>query len=144
MSNDNNKDVQTKTTVSLSSLNVVDSCSHAEEMPFLDELGEETGITFMVLGAHAPEVQRWTNKKLNARRRQDDQREKRGKNTEVRMVEDDIEFGNELISKRIVGWTGITEEWSPQMSLQLCTQSPLAVEQVREFSEELGNFGKSK
>lgn len=132
------------TSVSLASLNVVDKCSHAEEMPFLDELGEETGIVFMVLGAHAPEVQKWTNKKLNARRRQDDQREKRGKNTQVREVEDDIDFGNELISKRLVGWIGIDEEWSAQTALQLCTQSPLASEQIREFSEELGNFGKSK
>jgi hypothetical protein len=136
--------VQVKSSVSLASLNVVNRCSHAEEMPFLDEMGEETGITFMVLGAHAPEVQKWTNKKLNARRRQDDQREKRGKNTEIRMVEDDIDFGNELISKRIVGWTGIDEEWSTQLSLQACTENPLIVEQVREFSEDLGNFGKSK
>ncbi len=130
--------------ISISELNLVDQCSEAVEMPFLDTTGEETGITFLVLGAHAEEIQRWTNKKLNARRRQEEMLKKRGKSSDIRPIEEDIDFGTELIARRLVGWTGIKEEWTPDLALQLCTCNPLAVEQIREFSEDLGNFGKSK
>jgi len=130
--------------LSLSDLNEVEACSHAEEMTFKDSLGEDTEIKVMVLGAHATSVQRDVNKQINRMRRETFKAEKSGKVAQPRDAEDDIDNGIAGIAKRVVGWSGLQEKWSPQFALQFCTQNPSFREQVREFSEDLGNFGNSK
>jgi len=132
------------TTVSLADLNIKAKCEEGFTFDFLNEDGKETGLKFTVLGAHAPKVQAWVNKQLNARRRQEAMQVKRGKTDDVRAIEDDIEFGVEFMAIRIVGWEGITEKYSPELALVLCEQNPLVVEQVKQASENLANFTKGK
>ena len=129
-----------KKTVSLTDLNLKTKCADGFTFPFLDDEGKETGIKFTVLGAHAPAVQKWVNGELNARRKLDAMQAKRGKDVDVRNIEDDIEFGVELMAIRIIGWEGITEPYSPENALQLCETNPLVVEQVKQASETLANF----
>lgn len=129
--------------VSIADLNIAKKCEDGYEFEYLDEAGKGTGIHFTVIGAHAKKVQDWVNKQLNQRRRQEAMQAKRGKD-DVRPIEDDIDFGVELVSMRIVGWRGIAEEHSPELALTLCQGNPLVVEQVKEASENLANFTKSK
>jgi len=127
-------------TFSLSDLNIQDKCQNAVAFTPVDSSGKPLGIELDVIGAHAPVVQKWVNGALNDRRRADALASRRGKNTDVRPIEDDIEFGVEVISIRIIGWRGITEQWSPENSLLLCKTNPDICSQVREFSEEIANF----
>lgn len=124
----------------MADLNLKAKCAEGFTFPFLDDAGKETGVTFTVLGAHAPAVQKWCNSELNARRKQDAMQAKRGKDTDVRAIEDDIDFGVEFMAIRIVGWQGITEPYSPENALRLCVTNPLVVEQVKSASEALANF----
>ena len=129
-----------KKQVSLSDLNIKTKCAEGFTFPFLNDEGKETGVTFTVLGAHAPSVQKWVNSELNARRKQDALQAKRGKDVDVRAIEDDIEFGVEYMAIRITGWEGITEPYSPENALRLCETNPLVVEQVKAASEAMENF----
>lgn len=129
--------------ISLSDLNLKTKCADGYTFDFLDESGNETGVKLTVLGAHAPSVQAWVNKQLNARRKQEAMQAKRGKD-DVRSIEDDIEFGVEFMAIRIIGWEGITEPWSPENARLLCETNPAVVEQVKEASEKLANFTKGK
>ena len=131
------------TSVSLDALNIKAKCEDAINVPYLDESGQETGIVLKVIGAHAQKVQEFVNRKMNERRRQEAMQAKRGKADEVRKIEDDIEFGVQFISMRIVGWTGITEECTPDNALKLCQINPQVIEQVKEASENLANFTKN-
>ena len=129
-----------KKQVSLADLNIKTKCADGFTFPFLDDEGKNTGVEFTVLGAHAPSVQKWVNAELNARRKQDAMQAKRGKDVDVRDIEDDIEFGVEYMAIRIIGWSGITEPYSPENALRLCETNPLVVEQVKIASETLANF----
>ena len=135
---------QAKQGLSLSDLNLTKKCEEGYEFEYINENGKQTGFFLTVIGAHAQEVQKWANSKLNIRRRQDAITAKRGKDIDVRDIEDDIEFGTEFMSIRIKAWRGIDEPCTPQNALLLCQTNALIVEQVKEASENLGNFGKSK
>jgi hypothetical protein len=127
---------------SLADLNLQKKCQEAVDFKPLTPSGKELGITLKVLGGHAPAVQDWVNKALNDRRRAEAINAKRGRNSDIRSIEDDIDFGIEVIAIRIVGWEGITEPWSPENALLLCRTNPEILSQVREFSEEIANFTK--
>ncbi len=129
--------------ISLAGLDLNSQCSESFEFQVDDADGKPTDIYISVLGEHAPSVQKWVYKQLNARRRQDALQEKRGKKIE-RNIEEDAEFGAEMMSKRIVGWRGITEDFSPDLALKLCMQNTLITDQVREHSEDMGNFTAKK
>ena len=130
--------------ISLAELDLNSQCSESFEFQVDDADGKPTDIYISVLGEHAPSVQKWVNKQLNARRRQEALQEKRGKKVDARNIEDDIEFGAEMMSKRIVGWRGITEDFSPDFALQLCMSNASITNQVREHSEDMGNFTAKK
>jgi hypothetical protein len=132
------------TTVSIDDLNIIKKCEDGFEFEYLDAQGKDTGIFFTVLGAHAAKVQKWAFKQLNSQRSQAAILAKRGKAEEVRTVEDDVEFAHELMAIRIIGWRGITQPYTPELAVSLCANNPLIVEQVREASENLANFTKSK
>ena len=130
--------------LSISDLNVAKSCEETYEFEYLDANGNGTGVFLSVIGAHAPEIQKWQNKKLNERRRRLALQAKRGIKDEITTAEDDIEFGKEYIAMRIKSWRGITEPCTLENSMLLCDINPLIVDQVREASESMANFTKSK
>lgn len=139
--------METKKAVSLKDLDVQKKCESGFRFPFLDTNGKETGIYFTVLGAHAPAVSKWLNAALNARRKQDAiqlQRDPMRKKVEARDIEEDIEFSAEYMSIRLIAWEGIEEPCTPENALALCSVNPLAVEQIKAASEELGNFTRTK
>ena len=128
---------------SIEDFNEIDQCKDAQPMEFMNDKGNPTGIILMVLGSQSSIVTKWRNKKLNAQRRYEDQQNKRGKNSDVKAIEEDLDFGNEFASIRIVGWTGLEEDYTPQVALHWCSVNTEIVKQVMEFSEELGNFKKN-
>lgn len=133
---------QTKA-ISLADLNVTKKCEEGYEFEYLDANGNSTGVFITVVGAHAPQIQKWVNTQLNQRRKHEAMQAKRGKDVE-RLIEDDIEFGVEFMAIRITGWRGINEPCTPENALVLCESNPLAVEQVKAASENLANFTRSK
>ena len=67
-------------TFSLDQLDVTKQSEAGYEFEVLDDAtGKGTGIFLTVIGAHAPAVQNFTKKALNARRVFDEMQEKRGK-----------------------------------------------------------------
>lgn len=130
--------------VSLSNLNEVEACSHAEEMTFKDSEGELTNIKLMVLGTHAQVVQDGIYRQIDQSNRQEFKQKKAGRVVEPALTEEHMSKSIASIALRIVGWSGISEPWTPKLALQFCTQNPSGRAQVQEFSEDLGNFGNSK
>jgi hypothetical protein len=131
------------TGLSLADLNLVDASENAYEFEYLRSDGRPTGVYISVLGSQAPKVQEWIRKTLNRRRTQEALAAKRGKEIE-RMVEDDEQFGIEAAAIRIVGWRGISEPYSPENALALCSNNSEVRDQVFEASNNLGNFSKSQ
>lgn len=130
--------------ISLESLDLCKACDEAVSLNPLDANGEELGIELLVLGAHSQAIQDALNKKINKQRAKQaiDARSSRRKPADYTPIEDDIQFGIESVAVRIAGWSGITEEYSPEMAIKLCTINPDICRQVREFSEDIGNFTK--
>ena len=129
---------------SLADLDVTKQSEAGFEFEVLDDsTGKGVGIHLTVIGAHAPAVQKFTSKRLNERRVFDDLQTARGKKAQIRKIEDDVEFGIELAAIRIVGWRGISDDFSPANAIQLCTINPTMREQILKASEDLSNFTKA-
>ena len=137
------KDDNAKTLLSIEDFNEIDQCKDAEEMEFLDQDGEPTGITVMVLGSKAAKVTKWLMRNLDKQERWNAQQARKGNKAEIQPTAEKVEFGTEYAAIRIVSWKGITEECTPQMALHFCTVNDLFRSQVLEFSEDLGNFCKN-
>lgn len=130
-------------TISLADLNFQKKCEDAVDFEPTTPTGKGLGFTLKVIGSHAPAVQKWVNKHLNDRRRAEAlQAKRKGKGIEYTPIEDDIDFGVELVAIRVVGWEGIEEPWSPENALLLCRTNADVCAQVREFSEDIANFTK--
>lgn len=133
--------------VSLASLDL----RKASEIPFEFEYvapdGSGTGVMLKVLGAQCASVTAETNRMINERRRQQAAREAAASSSRpgdaVTPVEDDVVFGQRLAAVRLVGWTGIAEDWSPELALQLCQANAEIASQVLAKSNALSNFTRA-
>lgn len=108
-----------------------------------DATNEGLGIFLSVIGGHAAAISDLTTKRLQRRRVNEAMAEKadpRGKRLHVVPVEEDIDFGYELVAVRIVGWRGIEEPWSPENALRLCKLNSSIREQAFAKSEDMKNF----
>lgn len=128
--------------LSLSDLDVTKKSNEGFEFELTDEAGKPIGVYLTVIGAHSQPVQQFVANKLNARRREEALAERRGKKPDMRPIEEDIEFANELAAARIVGWRGISDEYSAANALRLVSTNPNVKEQVLRESENLSNFMK--
>jgi len=129
--------------ISLDQLNLTKQSETSFEFEVVDDAtGKGTGIYLSVIGAHSATVQNFIRKSLNERRRFEDMQEKRGKKSSFRPIEEDIEFGTELAAIRVTGWRGISEPFTPEGALKLCTINPPIKEQILKASEDIANFTK--
>lgn len=103
-----------------------------------------SGIFITVLSSNSETVKAWLRKAINRIRQREAMQAKRGKDVEVRSAEDDEQFAIESAAIRITGWRGITQDFSPELAIKLCTINPEIRLQVIKESDELGNFKKSK
>jgi len=130
--------------ISLNDLDVTRACDTPHEFEVVDDsTGKGLGVYLSVLGAHAQVIADYTVKSLNERRLATalaEKRDPRGKNPVVVPVEDDIEFSTELVALRVVGWRGISEPYSHENAIRLCTKNPSIKEQILAHSEKMANF----
>lgn len=129
--------------ISISDLNLNKQCEQPAQLELIGTDGQPLGVSMMVLGAHAKQVQDFITSSINAKRAKQamDAKFSRKKADYVK-VEDDIDFSVESVAVRIVSWSGITEECNRENAVKLCTINADICSQVREFSEDLGNFTK--
>lgn len=133
-----------KTDLSFDDLNITKACEQGFEFEYVRESEEkESGVFITVLGSHSELVQSWVRKRLNANRQRDAMRAKRGKADDVRSIEDDIDFGIESAAIRITGWRGISQPFSPDNAILLCTINPEIRLQVVTQSDDIGNFTRT-
>jgi hypothetical protein len=129
---------------SISDLDVTKSCETGFEFEVTDDAtGKGTGLFLTIIGGHAQKIADFTKKSLNERRLADamaEKRDPRGKKPNVHPVEEDIEFSTELVAMRIIAWRGISDPYSHENAMRLCTVNPPIKEQVLAVSENLKNF----
>lgn len=125
------------------------SATAAGDVPFEIEYilpnGTGSGVFLQVLGGQSAKVTEAVNALVNERRkRQAADARKGGDKSDFVPIEDDILFGNKLTAVRLVGWRGITEEWSPENALTLVRSNADIAEQITTASNDLSNFMKAK
>ena len=133
----------TNKTLSFADLNLVKKSEVGCEFEYLRGGSKPSGIFLTVVGRESERSKEWSRKSLNRIRQTEAILKKKGKDS-VRDIEDDELFSNEMAAVRIIGWRGISEEYTPELALELVKINSEIKEQVLEFSDDLGNFTKSK
>jgi hypothetical protein len=129
--------------ISLSALNVEKACDTPFTLSIIDEQsGKATGIEIDIIGAHSKVIADLVAKAVNGKRTAAAMAAKKGKDTPADKVEDDIAFSYELAAKRIVGWRGIEEPFTPELAFELVKTNPQIREQIMQSSENMANFTK--
>jgi hypothetical protein len=117
----------------------------ASDAPFdlevLSIKGVKTGITIQVLGNESQKVQEWTNRQANRIRTQATQKSVTGKD-KVRTAEEDDEYVIESAVVRIVGWSGLKDEFTKDNATKLMVRNVHVRMQVMTASNDLGNYSK--
>ena len=129
---------------SIDDLDETKSCEIAYEFEVKSSAGKGTGLFLSIIGDHAKRITDFTAERMNERRvaeAMQAKRDPRGKNPLVHKVEEDVEFSNELIALRIVGWRGtLKEAYSHEAAVKLCTVNSDIKEQILEKSGDMKNF----
>lgn len=134
------------TTVSLDDLDAAKASDTPHEFEFINQAGEASGIFLSVLGSQSETVTREVARLTNERRRAQAAREANrrigvgAKPVEFDSFESDVEFGQRLAAVRLVGWSGITEPWTPENALRLCRSNREVAAQVTQQSDMMANF----
>ena len=129
--------------ISLSSLNVEKASDTPYTLAIIDEQsGQATGIEIDIIGEHSKTIADLVAKAVNGKREAARIAAKKGKDAPADKVEDDLLFGFELAAKRIVGWKGIEEEYTPENALTLVRTNPQIREQIMAASGNVSNFTK--
>lgn len=102
--------------------------------------GKRTGIHVTVIGEQSSKVQAHVLRTINARRRQEMANARKGKNADVRPIEDDIELTLDKAVVSVTGWRGPKEEFSESNLRKLFERNPTFVTQVFEASADSAAF----
>ncbi len=135
--------------ISLSDLDASKACEDAFEFTYVNPDGTNSGVKFKVLGGQSERVTSEVTKLINERRRKEAARANQmrlnpNKGFEFEPMENDIEFGNRLAAIRLVGWSGISDEFSPENALKLCKSNKDVALQITQQSDSMANFTKLK
>jgi hypothetical protein len=135
----------TKTSISLASLDARKASEQPFEFEYITPQNEFSGIFLSVLGAQSPSVVAETARLLTERRRKEvaSAAVRSRSAAQALTVEDDIEFGQKVTAVKLVGWRGITEEFTPERALQLIQSNTDVADQINSVSNDLANFMKA-
>lgn len=130
--------------VSLADLNLTKKCEQGFEFEYLDENDKPTGIFFTVIGGHSEKIKRASFAAYDRNARHEAMQKKRGKDIEIKPLEEVADENLEITAMRVTGWRGITEPCTPENVLVLLKTNALIVKQILENSENISNFTRSK
>jgi hypothetical protein len=127
--------------LSFKDMNLVSTADKPFEFAYIDpNTQKETEFKVKVIGSHSNIVTDAVLENADAQRRSDKLSERKGKEIEIRKAKDDVQFSVELTAKRIIGWSGIDIDYSPEKAIELCTINPELRKQVNDASDEIKNF----
>lgn len=129
---------------SIHDFNASKQCEVGYEFEYENEHGEGTGFFITVIGDQAESVKKAIFAKINKERTQAAILKKRGKDEAFKPIEDLIEDNIEGVAACITGWRGVEETYSPELAFSICQNNKLIFDQVKNASENLANFTKSK
>lgn len=103
----------------------------------------DTGIVLTIIGKHADAVMAWSKKHLNAYIRDNEMAKRRGKEPEIKSIEELREQNLEGTCVRVTGWKNVKQEFSQELLKSALLRNPNWVEQIIEASDDAGNFTKA-
>lgn len=133
-----------KKAVSLADMNLAKRCDQGYEFEYMNENDKPTGIFFTVIGGHSEKIKRATFAAYDRNARMEAMQKKRGRDVEIKPLEEQADENLEITALRVIGWRGITEPCTPENVLLLMKTNVLVVKQVLEASENIANFTRSK
>lgn len=110
------------------------------EVELVTSTNQATGIHLRVLGEHSEKVSSHTFRTINTRRRQELANARKGKNADVRPIEDDVTLTIDKAVIATIGWRGPKEPFGEANLRKLLMRNPSFVTQILEASADSAAF----
>jgi hypothetical protein len=130
----------TDQTIDILSFDAVSDAEAGYDLALKNADGTDTGIVLRIIGSHSDAVVRWAQRIGNQVMREQVMAAKRGKPVEPRPLEELREQNIEGAAIRVVGWSGVKQEFSADLMRQALRRNPHWVDQIVRESDDLGNF----
>jgi hypothetical protein len=134
----------TQTAVSIADLNLKTKCEKGFEFEYIDEHENQTGIFLTVIGSASEKIRKASYAAHDRDARKAAMDKKRGRDTEVKPLEEWAEENMALTAMRVIAWRGISEPCTPENVVALLQSNDILLKQVIEKSDNVANFTKSK
>ncbi len=118
------------------------AADHGVETELLTAIGTPTGIHVRVLGENSEKLMAHTFRTINQRRRQEQANARKGKNGEVRPIEDDVALTTDKALVATIGWRGPKEPFTEANLRKLLERNPSFVTQILETAADSAAFTK--
>jgi hypothetical protein len=124
-------------------LNAVADCEIPYKMPVKRADGSLTALVLHVIGQHADAVEKWNASIFTQWQRDEMMAKRKNKEVEPKSL-DEYKQGNiEGALVRIVGWEGVSNEFSKDKMRELLANNPHLRDDVIEASTDLTNFTRT-
>lgn len=129
--------------VDILSFDAVAESEQGFDLPMKGTDGSDIGIKFKVLGRHSNAVQTWVKKQFQRLQREEIRAKRLNKEPDPADMEELKESNIEAACVRVIGWSGVKQEFTKDLLKQVLTKNPHFVDQIIEESNNDANFTKA-
>jgi hypothetical protein len=105
--------------------------------------GQDTGVTFLVIGRYAEPVQKWSKRIFAEYQREADIAKRKGKEPASKSIDELREQNIDGAVVRVVGWKGVKQNFTKGILKEALEANPHWVDAIVEESDNAANFTKA-
>jgi hypothetical protein len=129
--------------IDITAFNAVKESEVATPIAMKTTDGQDTGISFLVIGRYSEPVQKWSKRIFAEYQREADIAKRKGKEPASKSIDELREQNIDGAMVRVIGWQGVKQEFSKEILKQALEANPHWVDAIVEESDNAANFTKA-
>jgi hypothetical protein len=130
-------------TVDILSFNAVKESEQGYDLAMKTTDGQDTGISFTIIGRYSDPVQKWTKRIFAEYQREAEMAKRKNKEPASKSIDELREQNIEGAMVRVIGFKNVKQEFSKEVLKEALVNNPHWVDAIIEESDNSANFTKA-
>jgi hypothetical protein len=130
-------------TVDILSFNAVKESEQGYDLAMKTTDGQDTGISFTIIGRYSDPVQKWTKRIFAEYQREAEIAKRKNKEPSPKSIDEMREQNIEGAMVRVIGFKNVKQEFSKEVLKEALVNNPHWVDAIIEESDNAANFTKA-